>query len=103
MTDLRLCRIHRPTCWAASTASMGCRATSNRRGIIAVPMALLPTEAGQGQNMTPTFPVDRHSALRIAAALVGIAAVLGACTHTDEVTTATVPDDYRLTHPIAIQ
>jgi type IV pilus biogenesis protein CpaD/CtpE len=53
--------------------------------------------------MTPTFPVDRNSALRIAAALVGLAAVLGACTHTDEVTTASVPDDYRLTHPIAIQ
>jgi pilus assembly protein CpaD len=30
--------------------------------------------------------------------------VLGACTHTDEVvTTASVPDDYRLRHPIAIQ
>ena len=30
--------------------------------------------------------------------------MLGACTHTDEaVTTASIPDDYRLRHPIAIQ
>jgi pilus assembly protein CpaD len=29
--------------------------------------------------------------------------VLGACTHTDDVMTASVPDDYRLRHPIAIQ
>jgi pilus assembly protein CpaD len=39
----------------------------------------------------------------MAGALVGLAVVLGACTHTDEVTTASVPDDYRLRHPIAIQ
>jgi pilus assembly protein CpaD len=38
------------------------------------------------------------------AAIVGLAAALGACTHTDEVaTTASVPDDYRLRHPITIQ
>ena len=29
--------------------------------------------------------------------------MLGACTHTDEVLTASIPDDYRLRHPIAIQ
>src|SRR6476660_3766862 len=53
--------------------------------------------------MTAKIPVDRHRAFRIAGALVGLAAVLGACTHTDEALTASVPDDYRQRHPIAIQ
>jgi pilus assembly protein CpaD len=53
--------------------------------------------------MTAKLPVDRNSAFRIAGALVGLAVVLGACTHTDNEITASVPDDYRLRHPIAIQ
>src|SRR5216683_1330891 len=53
--------------------------------------------------MTAKIPVDRNRAFRMAGALVGLAVVLGACTHTDEVLTASVPDDYRLRHPIAIQ
>src|SRR5450432_1683784 len=53
--------------------------------------------------MTVKLPVDRQRAFRIAGALVGLAVVLGACTHTDEAVTASVPDDYRLRHPIAIQ
>jgi pilus assembly protein CpaD len=53
--------------------------------------------------MTAKIPVDRNRALRMAGALVGLAVVLGACTHTDEVLTASVPDDYRLRHPIAVQ
>jgi pilus assembly protein CpaD len=54
--------------------------------------------------MTAKIPVDCKRAFRIAGALVGLAIVLGACTHTDEaVTTASIPDDYRLRHPIAIQ
>jgi pilus assembly protein CpaD len=54
--------------------------------------------------MTATLPVDRKRAFRISGALVGLAVVLGACTHTDDVTTtSSVPDDYRLRHPIAIQ
>ncbi len=54
--------------------------------------------------MNPTIPVECKRALRIAGALVGFAVVLGACTHTEEVVaTASVPDDYRLRHPIAIQ
>jgi pilus assembly protein CpaD len=53
--------------------------------------------------MTAIIPVDRKRGFRMAAALVGLAAVLGACTHTEEVTTASIPDDYRLRHPIAIQ
>jgi pilus assembly protein CpaD len=53
--------------------------------------------------MTAQIPLDRKRAVRMAGALVGLALVLGACTHTDEVLTASVPDDYRLRHPIAIQ
>ena len=53
--------------------------------------------------MTANPPVDRHRVFRMAGALVGLAVVLGACTHTDDVVTASVPDDYRLRHPIAIQ
>jgi pilus assembly protein CpaD len=53
--------------------------------------------------MTAKIPVDRKRAFRMAGALVGLAVALGACTHTDDVLTASVPDDYRLRHPIAIQ
>ena len=53
--------------------------------------------------MTAKLPVDRKRSFRIAGALVGLAVVLGACTHTDEMTTASVPEDYRLRHPISIQ
>jgi pilus assembly protein CpaD len=53
--------------------------------------------------MTAQLPLERDRALRIAGALVGVAVVLGACTHTDEVVTASIPDDYRLRHPIALQ
>jgi pilus assembly protein CpaD len=54
--------------------------------------------------MTARIPVEHRRAFRIAGALVGFAVALGACTHTEEVVaTASVPDDYRLRHPIAIQ
>jgi pilus assembly protein CpaD len=54
--------------------------------------------------MTTRVPVDRYRAFRLVGALVGLAVVLAACTHTgDEVTTASIPEDYRLRHPIAIQ
>src|ERR1700692_64938 len=53
--------------------------------------------------MTAQITVDRKRALRMAGALVGLAVVLGACTHTDDGLTASVPDDYRLRHPIAIE
>jgi pilus assembly protein CpaD len=54
--------------------------------------------------MTNMTPVDRHRALRLLSVLAGLSAVLGACTYTTaEVVTASVPDDYRLRHPITIR
>src|ERR1700735_751716 len=54
--------------------------------------------------MTARTPVEYRRALRITGALLGLATALGACTHTDEVAaTSSIPDDYRLRHPIAIQ
>jgi pilus assembly protein CpaD len=54
--------------------------------------------------MTIKTPVECERAFRIAGALVGLTVALGACTHTEEVVaTASIPDDYRLRHPIAVQ
>jgi pilus assembly protein CpaD len=54
--------------------------------------------------MTNITPDDRHRPLRLLGALVGLSAALGACTFTgEEVVTASVPNDYRLRHPIAVQ
>jgi pilus assembly protein CpaD len=53
--------------------------------------------------MTNRTPVDRHRSLRLLSAFVVLSVALGACTHTDEVVTASVPNDYRQRHPIAIQ
>ena len=54
--------------------------------------------------MTVRTPVDRSRAYRMAGALVGLAVALGGCTYTEAVVaTASVPDDYRQRHPIAIQ
>src|ERR1700716_720806 len=50
-------------------------------------------------NRTPV-----HRSLRLLGALAGVSVALGACTNTGgEVVTASVPNDYRLRHPIAIQ
>jgi pilus assembly protein CpaD len=53
--------------------------------------------------MTTRIPVDRRRAFHIAGTLIGLAVALGACTHTEEAVQASIPDDYRLRHPIAIQ
>jgi pilus assembly protein CpaD len=54
--------------------------------------------------MTNRTPADRHRTLRLLSAMVGLSAALGACTNTTgEVVTASIPDDYRLRHPIAVQ
>lgn len=53
--------------------------------------------------MTRRAP-DLKRGLRLAAALLGTAAALGACTHTEpDVPTASIPTDYRLRHPIVIR
>jgi pilus assembly protein CpaD len=48
--------------------------------------------------------VDRHRALALLGALAGLSVALGGCNYTSgEVVTASVPDDYRLRHPIAVE
>jgi pilus assembly protein CpaD len=54
--------------------------------------------------MTNTIAVDRYRTLRLLGALVGLSATLGGCIYSStEVVTASVPDDYRLRHPIAVE
>jgi pilus assembly protein CpaD len=43
--------------------------------------------------MTNRKPVDRFSTMRLAGALLGLSAVLGACNQTAEIVTASVPND----------
>lgn len=53
--------------------------------------------------MTTRVPTLKRS-LRIAVALLGASVALGACTHTDQETvTGSIPNDYRLRHPIVVQ
>jgi pilus assembly protein CpaD len=54
--------------------------------------------------MTRIIP-SKHGLHRasLAAALLGAAAILGACNHTQEDITGSIPSDYRLRHPIVIQ
>ncbi|MDN5000256.1 CpaD family pilus assembly protein [Bradyrhizobium sp. GCM10027634] len=52
--------------------------------------------------MITTRPQTRYRAAGLGGALVGIALALGGCQH-DEVATATIPDDYKQRHPIAIE
>ena len=55
--------------------------------------------------MTNRTPRDRLRTLRLLGALAALSAALGACTYTgtEVVTTASVPNDYRQRHPIAVQ
>ena len=54
--------------------------------------------------MANSIPLDRHRTLRLLGALAGLSVALGACTSNGVVaTTASVPNDYRLRHPIAIE
>jgi pilus assembly protein CpaD len=58
----------------------------------------------EDRTMTSRTRVDRYRTLRLLSALVGLSVALGACTYTGvEVVTASVPDDYRLRHPIAVE
>jgi pilus assembly protein CpaD len=54
--------------------------------------------------MSNEAPVDRFRALHRLSALVGLSVALGGCAYTGtEVVTASIPEDYRLRHPIAIE
>lgn len=53
--------------------------------------------------MATQIKVDRRHSWRLLGALIGLSAALGACQQTTEIVTATVPTDYRLRHPIAVQ
>ena len=53
--------------------------------------------------MTTQTKVDRRYSWRLIGALIGLSAALGACQQTTEIVTASVPNDYRLRHPIAVQ
>jgi pilus assembly protein CpaD len=54
--------------------------------------------------MTNMTRADHLRTLRLLGAVAGLSVALGACTYTGvEVVTASVPNDYRLRHPIAIQ
>src|SRR3979409_244088 len=58
----------------------------------------------EDRTMTNRTSVERHGALRGLGALAGLSVALGACVNTGgEVVTASVPNDYRLRHPMAIQ
>ena len=53
---------------------------------------------------TSKRPADRKRALRLTAALIGVSVTLAACNHNRElVMQESVPNDYRLRHPIAVQ
>lgn len=51
-------------------------------------------------NSTSSFSLGR---LRVASLLLVVAASLGACKHTEEDATASIPSDYRMRHPIVVQ
>ena len=54
--------------------------------------------------MTIRTSFDRSRGLRMAGTLIGLAVALSGCLRTgEEVTTASIPEDYRLRHPIAIE
>jgi pilus assembly protein CpaD len=53
--------------------------------------------------MTGRRSIDGHRALRLMGALAGLSVALAGCNTSGEVVTATVPDDYRLRHPISVE
>jgi pilus assembly protein CpaD len=57
----------------------------------------------EDRTMANTLPVDRYRAWRLFGALACLCVALGGCNTSGEVVTASVPDDYRLRHPIAIE
>jgi pilus assembly protein CpaD len=53
--------------------------------------------------MTKRHSIDFRRRLALALTLAAVSLGSGACTHTSEEVTASVPNDYRLRHPIAIR
>src|SRR6201986_2334497 len=104
MTDSPRRPIRRPNCSAISIASTACPAAiRSRQAAIAAPTALSPTEAGS-EPMTARTSQNFGRSLRVAGALVGVAVALGACVHdNNREVVMSVPDDYRLRHPIAVE
>src|SRR5215213_4400352 len=111
MTDLPLHRIPSPRCSDVSTGSMAlprasipsakCRAISAS--------SLIETQScspsgDEDRTMTTRIPLHRGKTLHVLGALLGLSAALGACMPqtTEIATTASVSDDYRHRHPIAV-
>jgi pilus assembly protein CpaD len=53
--------------------------------------------------MTSNTPIRFSRSAAVAGALLGFALALGGCKHTADDVTGTVPEDYRLRHPIALE
>lgn len=53
--------------------------------------------------MSRTSIAASASTVRLMGALAGMSLALGACTYTSNEVVATIPDDYKIRHPIAIQ
>ncbi|HKO70224.1 MAG TPA: CpaD family pilus assembly protein [Bradyrhizobium sp.] len=54
--------------------------------------------------MKSRTPLEKHGSLGLLCALAGFSLALGACTYTGaEIVTASVPDEYKMRHPIAIE
>src|SRR6202035_5782214 len=95
-------------CWPRSTGSTAFPAVPNRSETIRPTLAsslieTLPEHGDEDRTMTNRTPLDRHRTLRLLAVLAGLSAALGGCNTGGEVVTASVPNDYRLRHPIAIE
>jgi pilus assembly protein CpaD len=57
----------------------------------------------EDRTMANSSPVDRYRTLRLFGVLAGLSVALGACNTSGETVTASIPEDYRLRHPIAIE
>src|SRR5216683_6721483 len=110
MTGLRPRRIPNRHCWPRSTGSTALPPASNPLGSTTATLVSSLTETGRlwpmrdgDRTMTNRTPVGRYRTLRLLGTLAGLSVVLGACNYTTgEVVTASVPNDYRQRHPIAI-
>src|SRR4051794_28660510 len=109
MTVLPLHRIHNRHCWHRSTGFTALPAVSNQQEVISPTSASSLIETGapkrdEDRTMTNIKPLGRHRMLGQLSAIASLSVALGACNFTGtEVLTASVPDDYRHRHPIAIQ